>query len=67
MNAIELCTCDHYSCPLHPKNQDQGCTPCIEKNLKMKEIPNCYFKIVDPDDKRCGDTFEDFAKIINKQ
>lgn len=66
MNAIELCTCENYKYPLHPRNQKQGCTPCIEKNLKMKEIPNCYFKIVDHNNKRCGDTFEDFAKIINR-
>lgn len=43
MNAQELCTCKNIKCKLHPANHDLGCTPCIEKNLKADEMPNCFF------------------------
>ena len=44
MNAKELCTCKNTKCKLHPQNHDLGCTPCIEKNLKMDEMQNCFVK-----------------------
>ena len=45
-NNSKFCTCTNYQCPLHPTKHDQGCTPCISKNLKLKEIPNCFFNQV---------------------
>lgn len=58
----QFCTCSNFACPLHPRNHDKGCSPCISKNLKMKEIPTCFFNLVDPDGRRKGDSFEDFAR-----
>ena len=37
-----FCTCNDLACPLNPKNHDKGCSPCIQKNLRQKEIPNCF-------------------------
>lgn len=47
--APDFCTCEDYKCPLNPKNHDNGCEPCIKKNLAKGEIPTCFFKMV------CGD------------
>ena len=65
MSALSgFCTCVNLACPLHPSRHDRGCEPCIAKNLKLREIPSCFFQLVDPDGKRSGDTFEDFAAWI---
>ena len=64
MNSANFCTCITISCPLHPTKHDKGCTPCIQKNLKLKEIPTCFQLLIDPENKREGDTFEDFAKAV---
>ncbi len=61
--ASEFCSCDKLKCPHHPKNHNKGCTPCIEKNLRTKEIPNCIFNLADIEKKHTKDTFEDFAKF----
>lgn len=45
----EICTCTKAKCPLHPFNHDKGCTPCIGKNLKLREVPNCFFQLVTDD------------------
>jgi hypothetical protein len=44
-----FCTCKDISCRLHPSNHQQGCDPCIQKNLGADEIPSCFFNSVDPD------------------
>lgn len=41
--AKDYCTCTDYQCLCHPRNHDQGCNLCIQKNLKQKEIPSCFF------------------------
>ncbi len=46
--TVEFCTCTDRECPFHPVNHDQGCTPCIAKNLKEGEISSCFFNSVDP-------------------
>lgn len=46
---INYCKCDNLTCPLHPTNHIQGCNLCIKKNLKKKEIPTCFFKIINED------------------
>ncbi len=65
-NLSKFCTCSDLSCPLHPTNQENGCTPCVAKNLKDREIPSCFFHLVDEDYR--GDshtyTFEDFAALV---
>ena len=39
-------------------------TPCISKNLRLKEIPNCFFNLTLNAEKRNGDSFEDFAQMV---
>ncbi|MCQ4935755.1 DUF6485 family protein [Anaerotignum propionicum] len=63
----KICTCQNLSCPLHPSKHDKGCTPCIAKNLKLKEIPSCFFNLIPNAEKREGDTFQCFAKAVTEQ
>ena len=64
MNNIgEFCTCKNLKCPLHPTKHDKGCMPCISKNLRLKEMPECFFNLLQNADTRKGDTFKDFAKL----
>lgn len=63
-NLSNFCTCTNLACPLHPTKHDKGCAPCISKNLNLKELPNCIFNTVDGSEKRRGDTYTDFAKLI---
>ena len=65
-SEVKFCTCDSFDCPFHPSNHENGCTPCIAKNLKMREIPTCFFNLADPDGGRDGYKFEDFAKAVMK-
>ena len=60
----EFCTCKDYACPLHPTNHDKGCSLCIAKNIKKKEIPSCFFKVADGYPSKDGYTFEAFAKLV---
>lgn len=64
MNISGFCTCENFDCPIHPIKHDKGCAPCIAKNLKLGEIPNCFFKLVDEGNKRADDKFADFAKCV---
>lgn len=41
-----FCTCHTEECPKHPKHHNEGCDPCIEKNLKLGEIPACFWQNV---------------------
>ena len=66
INAKELCTCKNIKCKLHPANHDMGCTPCIEKNLRMDEMPNCFFDKIDPEHKRKGTSTKDYAQCLLK-
>lgn len=63
-HSADFCTCKDYKCPLHPSNHDKGCSLCIAKNLKLKEIPNCFFNLVDKEHKAENYSFEDFAQIL---
>ncbi len=60
----EYCTCKDLKCPLNPANHNKGCTPCIQKNLKLREIPSCFFNLVG--DAGSLDSFyiEDFAEFV---
>lgn len=62
----EFCTCTKLDCSLHPTRHDKGCSPCIAKNLKTKEIPSCYFNLVEGSQSREGDSLEDFARLVLK-
>jgi len=63
-NLSNFCTCTNMECPLHPTKHDKGCAPCISKNLKLKEVPNCFFNLVPHAESRKGDSFRDFATLI---
>jgi hypothetical protein len=38
-----FCSCTSNQCPDHPFNHDLGCDLCIQKNLKLGEIPACFW------------------------
>ncbi len=63
----KFCTCENMACPLHPTKHDKGCAPCIAKNLRLEEIPNCFFSKVAGAENRCGDSFADFAELVLKK
>lgn len=63
-NISPFCTCENLNCPLHPTKHNKGCAPCIEKNLRLKEIPNCFFNLIGNAEERNGDSLEDFAQMV---
>lgn len=67
-NLSTFCSCANLACPLHPTKHDKGCAPRIQKNLRLKEMPNCFFNLVEGTEDRDGDSFEDFANsVLRKQ
>lgn len=64
MDATKLCTCTDTACPAHPANHDKGCTPCIAKNMRGREVPSCLFKMVGRSERCEGYRFEDFALSV---
>ena len=63
--AADYCTCTNLRCPLHPANHDKGCTPCIRKNLRLGEVPNCFFHLVnEPGEDVPDSSLEAFARKI---
>ena len=60
------CTCTDTACPFHPSNHSFGCGPCISKNLKAREIPSCFFRLLDDGGEKHGYKFEDFAELVAK-
>ncbi|MDE5697399.1 MAG: hypothetical protein K2I96_08325 [Lachnospiraceae bacterium] len=65
-NLSKFCTCQNFSCPLHPTKHDKGCAPCISKNLRLKEVPSCFFNLVENADQRADDSFCAFAELVLK-
>ena len=65
-NLSKFCSCKNTNCPLHPTKHSKGCAPCIAKNLKLHELPNCFFNLLNGSDSRPGDSFEDFANEVLK-
>lgn len=63
-NLSPFCTCKNLDCPLYPTKHEKGCAPCISKNLRLKEMPNCFFNEVVGAEKRQGDSFRDFAELV---
>lgn len=65
---VPFCTCPDTDCPNHPENQAQGCTRCIAKNLARREIPTCFFRLLEsPDRGRTSYTFDDFAALVRQE
>ena len=67
MTKVPFCTCSDTSCPFHPTNHDQGCAPCIAKNLKEREIPSCFFHSIDRPKPTDGWHYEDFAALVEAE
>ncbi len=63
-NLSKFCTCRDLECPMHPTNHDKGCAPCIAKNLKYGEVPNCFFEKIGSTEKRDSYTYLEFAKAV---
>lgn len=59
-----LCTCKDHQCPFNPVNHDQGCTPCIQKNLALGEIPSCFFNAVGGTQGLTSYFYKDFAQRV---
>lgn len=58
------CVCRETTCPHHPSNHDQGCDPCVTKNLRLGEIPACFFRLIDDDLSQLTDfKVADFVKF----
>lgn len=64
VDLSKFCTCENFGCPLHPTMHDKGCTPCIQKNLAYRQIPECFFNLVENSGSREDSFFEDFAELI---
>lgn len=68
MKTKHFCTCQETNCKLHPVNHALGCDPCIQKNLKLGEIPGCFFRLISHDLSQLDEfTVEAFAKFYLKQ
>lgn len=63
-SSNNICTCNNLACALHPSNHDKGCTPCIMKNLQTREMPSCFFNILENAENRDNDSLECFAKLV---
>jgi hypothetical protein len=62
-----FCTCVDDKCPCNPVNCEEGCTPCIAKNLAENEIPVCFYRKMEPDMSRNQDySFKGFAAFVKK-
>lgn len=59
---VPFCSCGDLSCSNHPGNHSDGCTRCIEKNLRQREVPACFFHLLSgtPTDY----SFSDFARLV---
>ena len=66
-NISKFCTCTNFKCSVHPTKHENGCAPCISKNLNLKEIPNCFFNLLKSSDTRTGDALNDFAILALKE
>lgn len=66
-NLSKFCTCTDLACPFHPTNHEKGCAPCIAKNLKLGEIPSCFFNQLKDSGEREGYTVVDFAKAVLRE
>ncbi len=63
-DAREFCTCTDTKCPCHPANHDLGCTLCVQKNLRQREIPVCFFRSIDCEKPTPDWHYEDFAALV---
>lgn len=61
------CTCTDTACPNHPTNHGDGCTRCIQKCLRLREIPSCFFRLLKDDIRSQKDfSIEGFASFVQQ-
>jgi len=64
-SSPKFCTCKDLNCDLHPQNQNNECTACIEKNLRHHEIPVCFWNRIGKGLDEGGDySFYKFAEKV---
>lgn len=67
MSEKYFCSCTDHKCPMNPVNHDKGCDLCVQKCLKLNEIPSCFFKKISLDRPENEDyTFKGFAAFVEK-
>lgn len=70
-NKTDFCTCADLECPLNPANHDQGCTPCMKKNLLAGEVPSCLWNLVSSREERqrenCDYRIASFAQMVQRK
>lgn len=67
MSEKHFCSCTDHKCPMNPVNHDKGCDLCVQKCLKLNEIPSCFFKKISLDRPENEDyTFKGFATFVEK-
>ncbi|ACZ19854.1 conserved hypothetical protein [Thermanaerovibrio acidaminovorans DSM 6589] len=65
MSRVPFCTCVDHQCSAHPVNHEEGCTPCVAKNLAEGCIPVCFYRKIDPDmDRKQDYSFKGFARFV---
>lgn len=64
-NLNHFCTCKDLNCKLNPHNNSKGCDLCIKKNLSAREIPSCFFKLINDDISKLNEfTIESFIDFF---
>lgn len=63
-NISKFCPCNDRACPLHPLNHNEGCSLCIAKNIRKREIPSCFFNAQNGYPSKNGYSFEAFAELV---
>lgn len=63
---VPFCSCTDLECPAHPTRHELGCVPCVAKNLKQREVPSCFFNLIEGAKASEGATFEHFARHVLK-
>ena len=67
MSEKHFCSCTDHKWPMNPVNHDKGCDLCVQKCLKLNEIPSCFFKKISLDRPENEDyTFKGFAAFVEK-
>ena len=62
-----FCTCTVFDCLAHPKNHQEGCDPCIIKNLGLGEIPSCFWENVSKVTGTTEYSAEKFARFVTER
>lgn len=64
VDAKTFCTCPDTECPFNPVNHDQGCTPCMEHNIELGEMPSCLINKAGLERRREGYDIEEYSRCV---